>query len=593
MVTTTGALQEVAKAAVEQSSLCAAFQLTAAANAERPALRTPDASVTITWAEYASRVKSIAAGLAALGVGDGGAVALLLSNRPEFHLVDTATLHVGAAPFSVYHTNPPELIRHLLENSGAPVLVTERAYLEQAREARKLHGNLEHLVVVDGEESDEYMTLDGLESRGDPAFDFDAAWRAVGPDHIATLVYTSGTTGPPKGVEHTHAVLMFHLGSMNRLAPISPQGRVVSYLPMAHIAERFISHYASMGFGYTITCCADPKQLPHAIATTRPTRFFGVPRIYEKLQAAASGVVEADSSGVLASALHAGTDRVRAEQAGETAPALSEEHERALAGLRERLGLDQAEWAGVAAAPSPYSVLEFFHSIGVTVAELWGMSECVLSTSNPPGRVKLGTVGPAVPGVEIKLAEDGEILVRGPGIMKGYRKDPERTREAIDDEGWLHSGDIAVSDEDGYLKIIDRKKELIINSAGKNMSPGHIEVMIGQESPLIGQVIAIGDGRQYVTALIVVDAEAAARLAHEEGVSADVAQLVEHERVRQEVDAAVQRGNGGLARVEQIKAYKILPTIWEPGGDELTPTLKLKRKPIAEKYAAEIEGLYA
>jgi long-subunit acyl-CoA synthetase (AMP-forming) len=255
--------------------------------------------------------------------------------------------------------------------------------------------------------------------------------------------------------------------------------------------------------------------------------------------------------------------------------------------------MDQAEWAGVAAAPTPYAVLEFFHAIGVPVAELWGMSECVLSTSNPPGRVKLGTVGTAIPGVEIRLADDGEILVRGPGIMIGYRKDPERTREAIDDEGWLHSGDVAVSDEDGYFKIVDRKKEIIINSAGKNMSPAHIEGMIQQESPLIGQVVAIGDARPYVTSLIVLDPDAAARLAREQGVAADISGLVEHERVGQEIDAAVQRGNRGLARVEQIKAYKILPTIWEPGGDELTPTMKLRRKPIAEKYAAEIEALYA
>jgi long-chain acyl-CoA synthetase len=592
VATTTGDLQDVAKAALEQTSLCGAFQLTAAANADRPALRTPDDSVTITWAEYAARVKSIAAGLASLGVGSGGTVALLLSNRPEFHLVDTATLHLGAAPFSVYHTNPPDLIAHLLDNSDANVLITEQAFLEQALETRKLHGALEHIVVVDAP-CEGCMTLEELEGRGDPGFDFDAAWRAVGPEDLATLVYTSGTTGPPKGVQHTHQVLLFHLNSINRLAPISPNGRVVSYLPMAHIAERFISHYASMTFGYTITCCANPKELAAAIAGAKPTRFFGVPRIWEKFRGACLGIIEADASGPLAVALEAGIERVRAEQAGEEVPALAEEHEQALAGLRAKLGFGELEWAAVAAAPTPYVVLEFFHAIGVRVAELWGMSECLLSTSNPPDRIKLGTVGTAIPGVEVELAEDGEILVRGPGLMTGYRKDPERTREAIDDDGWLHSGDVAVSDEDGYFKIVDRKKEIIINSAGKNMSPAHIENTIKEESALIGQVVAIGDARPYVTALVVLDIDGIARLAQDPALPDDVAELVEHDRVRQEIDSAIERGNARLARVEQVKKYKLLPTTWDPGGDEITPTMKLKRKPIGEKYAAEIDALYA
>jgi long-subunit acyl-CoA synthetase (AMP-forming) len=230
-------------------------------------------------------------------------------------------------------------------------------------------------------------------------------------------------------------------------------------------------------------------------------------------------------------------------------------------------------------------VIEFFHAIGVPIAELWGMSECLFATSNPPGRIKLGTVGPAAPGVEIRLADDGEILVRSPGVMTGYRKEPGLTREALDGDGWLRSGDIATSDEDGYLTIVDRKKEIIINNAGKNMSPAHIETTIKEESRLIAQVVAIGDGRQYVTALVVLDPEAAG--------SSDVAALAEDARIKAEIDAAVERGNRRLARVEQIKTYRIVPAVWEPGGDELTPTLKLKRRPIAEKYAAEIEALYS
>jgi long-chain acyl-CoA synthetase len=591
VATTTGTgISEAARAALGAGTLCEAFQITAAANATRPALRTATDD-SISWGEYAARVRALAGGLAALGVGDGDTVAILLSNCREFHLVDTATVHLGAAPYSIYHTNPPEQIVPLLANSGARVLVTEPIFLERARAARELHPSLEHLVIVGarGEHPGE-LGFDELQSLTTPGFDFEATWRRVTPDHVATLVYTSGTTGLPKGVEHTHRGLVFGLGCLNRLAPVSPEGRCVSYLPMAHIAERYISHYSSLAFGYTITVCPDPKQLAAAIRSSRPTRFFGVPRIYEKFAGAARAMIE---SGGKTEALEAGLAVVRAQQSGEAVPLLGEDHARTLAGVREALGLDQLEWAGVAAAPSPYAVLEFFHAIGVNVAELWGMSECVLSTSNPPARVKLGTVGVAIPGVEIALADDGEILVRGPNVFKQYRNEPERTAEALDADGWLHSGDIAIADEDGYLKIVDRKKELIINSAGKNMSPTHIEMMIKEESPLIGQVVAIGEGRQYVTALIVLDEDGAARLREQHGLPNDVAALAAHPYVREHLEAAVNRGNERLARVEQIKAFHVVPEYWQPGTDQLTPTMKLKRRVIDKLYAKTIDGLYA
>jgi long-subunit acyl-CoA synthetase (AMP-forming) len=589
--TTETDLHNAAAAALGAKTLCEAFQLTAVANAQRVALRSPEAGDEITWAEYATRVRAIAAGLASLGVGDGDTVALLLTNRPEFHLVDTAAIHLGAAPYSVYHTNPAEQIVPLLGNSSARVLVTEPMFLERARAAQQLHPALEHLVVVGANDGSE-MSFQELEAAGDPGFDFEGAWRRVGSDHVATLVYTSGTTGDPKGVEHTHAALLFGVNCLQRLAPVSPHGRVVSYLPMAHIAERFISHYSSMTFGYSITACADPKQLAGAIAGTRPTRFFGVPRIYEKLCAGATAMIEADETGTLGAALEAGLTAVRAEQAGEDPPLLSDEHQTSLQRVREALGLDQLEWASVAAAPSPYAVLEFFHAIGVRIAELWGMSECVLSTSNPPGRIKLGTVGLPIPGVEIRLADDGEILVRGPNVTKQYRNDPERTAEAIDADGWLQSGDIATADSDGYLKIVDRKKEIIINSAGKNMSPAHIECMIKEQSPLIGQVVAIGDARQYVTALIVLDEDALARVGGEHGVAGDPAPAADSQDVQEAIRDAVARGNERLARVEQVKAFKVLPVFWAPGGDEVTPTMKLKRRVITTKYADAIDALY-
>jgi long-chain acyl-CoA synthetase len=263
--------------------------------------------------------------------------------------------------------------------------------------------------------------------------------------------------------------------------------------------------------------------------------------------------------------------------------------------LRAGLGLDEINGVHVGAAPTPLEVLEFFHAIGIEIGELWGMSEtCGVATCNPPERVRLGTVGPPVPGVEIKLADDGEVLVKGDSVMPGYRNMPDKTAEAIDEEGWLHSGDIGELDADGYLKIVDRKKELIINAAGKNMSPANIEAKLKSASPVIGQAIAIGDRRPYNVALITLDSDYAPGWAKQQGVEGDtLADLAGNEQVVAAVQNGVDEANSKLSRVEQIKKFKLLPTDWAPGGDELTPTMKLKRKPIVEKYADEIEALYS
>ncbi|MTD45865.1 AMP-binding protein [Conexibacter sp. W3-3-2] len=583
-------------------SLCAAFQHRVGAHPDRTALQLPDGSGVLTYGDYGRRVQAIATGLASLGVGPGDTVALQLTNRPEFHLLDTAVLHLGATPFSVYNTNPAAVTTGLLHNSDATVFVTEEAFLPVVREAVAGAPTVQRVITVDGGDAD--LTLAELEALDAPdGFDFEASWRAVGGDAVCTIVYTSGTTGAPKGVQHTHAGLLFGLDSMNLLCPVSEAGRVVSYLPMAHIAERYISHYASLAYGYSITCVPDPTQLAAALAMTRPTRFFGVPRIYEKLRGAILAAIDGEQDpgrkAGMQGALDAGLAKVRAEQAGEEPTAeqqaaFEQADELVLSKFRAKLGMDQLEWSAVAAAPTPYVVLEFFHAIGVRVAELWGMSECVLSTSNPPnGRIKLGSVGYHLPNVQVRLADDGEILVKGPNVMCGYRKDPEKTADAVDADGWLHSGDIAEADEDGYLRIVDRKKELIINAAGKNMSPAHIEMTIKGESNLIAQVVAIGDARQYVTALIVLDPETVVPYAANRGIdTTDIAALAEHADIHAQIAAAVERGNAKLARVEQLKAFTVLPVAWVPGGDELTPTMKMKRKVIDEKYADVIAGLY-
>jgi long-chain acyl-CoA synthetase len=324
----------------------------------------------------------------------------------------------------------------------------------------------------------------------------------------------------------------------------------------------------------------------------RPTWFFAVPRIWEKLKAAIEAGMEAEQDEERKQAtrwaLDVGMRKVKLEQAGETVPDdLRAEHAKAdelvLSKMRTLLGLDQIESVNVGAAPTPREVIEFFHAIGVPLAELWGMSETTgYGTCNPPDRIKIGTVGPVSPGVEIKLADDGEVLIRGAVITSGYRNQPDQTREAIDDEGWLHTGDVGEFDEDGYLKIVDRKKELIINAGGKNMSPANIEAKIKASSPVIGQVVAIGDGKPYNVALITLDPDVAPAYAQQKGEAELMA----------EVERGVAAGNEKMARVEQVKRYTVLKEDWQPGGDELTPTMKLKRKPIHQKYAEEIEALY-
>jgi long-subunit acyl-CoA synthetase (AMP-forming) len=551
-------------AALEATTVCEAFQVTAEQNAERVALRTPGGAVELTFAEYADRVRKIAAGLYALGVRRGETVGLMLLNRPEFNLCDCAAMHLGAIPFSIYNTSSPEQIAYLFGNAGNRVVVTERQFLD-AIEASGVD-TVEHVISVD-DAPGVSLPLADVE-RADPAgFDFEAAWRAIEPDDLITLCYTSGTTGPPKGVQLTHANLLAEARAVIQVLDWRPGDRITSYLPHAHMADRFTAHYALMCFGQQVTVVDDPRAIVAALADARPTIWGAVPRVWEKIKAAleAQGITDP--------------------------PALSEEQR---AAVRAKLGLAECRWAIAGAAPTAVEVLEYFAALGLPICEVWGMSELTcIATCNPPGRVKLGTVGPPIPGVEVKLADDGELLCRGPIRMTGYRNDPDRSAEAIDSEGWLHTGDVAEIDEDGYVTVVDRKKELIINAAGKNMSPANIEARLKSSSALIGQACAIGDRRPYNVALIVLDPDVCTQWAAEHGLTdSSPALLATAPGVREQVSRGVEQANSHLSRVEQIKHFTILPTDWLPGGDELTPTMKLKRKPIGQKYATEIEALY-
>ncbi len=520
--------------ALAASTMCEALFTTAAQRRDAVALRTPDDAVSLTYAQLTRRLAATASLLHDLGLRRGDALGLMLVNRPEFHVVDAAAMLLGATPFSLYNTSPPEQIAFVMGDAGNRLVVTEPRFADVVG-AAKAHART--------------VLLDEL-AGGDEGFDLEPHWRAVAPDDLLTLIYTSGTTGSPKGVELTHANMLAELRGVHAAVPLEGGGRWVSFLPSAHVADRWGSHYSAlMTYGHTVTCVADPTQLMAAVAGARPTSFGGVPRVWEKLKAAL-------------------------EASGATAMPADQ--------LRAMLGFDQAQWLGVGAAPTPVEVLEFFDGLGMPICEVWGMSEtsCIVTT-NRPGRTKPGSVGLPIEGMELWIADDGELLVRGPLVMAGYRNRPDLTAEAIDADGWLHTGDVARIDEDGFVWIVDRKKELIINAAGKNMSPANIEARLKAAGPLIGQALVVGDRRPYNVALLVLDPE--------NGAGLDPADPAVVARIQAEVDAA----NAQLSRVEQIKRFRLLDAEWLPGGDELTPTMKLKRRPIAAKYAAEIDAIYA
>jgi long-chain acyl-CoA synthetase len=625
--------------AAHAATIVEAFELTSAALAGQVAIRTKGDEQTLTWEQWHRRVRDLAGGLHRLGLRRGQTLAIMLSNRPEFHVVDLAAVTLGATPFSIYQTYAANQIEYVVSDADARIAVAERQYLDQLLEARRNLPGLEHVILIDpldGEAATDATTAGepdredgaaggtGVSSSGGDALpagvltlaEVEASGRApeaqaaveraaaeVQPEDVLTLIYTSGTTGPPKGVQLSHRNLMHTVAGIERLVQFPPQSRVISWLPAAHVAERNAHHYVPIVYGMQITSCPDPRQVLTYLPEVRPHWFFAVPRIWEKLKAGletmVAGQPQEQREGT-ERALAAAIEKVRLEQRGEPVPTeltaeVATADEQIFAGLRKMLGFDEVRAVNVGAAPTPLEVLEFFHAIGIPLAELWGMSEtCGAGCVNPPERIKLGTVGPPAPGVEISLAEDGELLVRGETVMLGYRGDPERTAETIDPDGWLHTGDIGELDEDGYLRIVDRKKELIINAAGKNMSPANIEAAIKSVSPLIGQACAIGDRRPYNTALIVLDADFAPMWASQHGLEGrSLAQLAGEPDVRAAVQEAIDAANGRLARVEQIKRFTIVPGDWLPGGDELTPTMKLKRKPIAAKYEAEIDAMYS
>ena len=578
------------------ATMCEAFQRTASIDPDAVALRTPGDTQTMTWREYAAQVRKVAAGLAGLGVRRGDTVSLMMGNRIEFYPLEVGAQHVGATSFSVYNTLPAEQLTYLFGNAGTKVAICEEQYVDRIRASGAA---IEHIVCIDGSPAGT-ISVDDLYAAAPADFDFESTWRAVQPDNVVTLIYTSGTTGNPKGVEMTHTNLLFEGYGLDAVLGIQFGDRITSFLPSAHIADRMTALYAQEMFGTQITVVSDGRAIAAALPDVRPTVWGAVPRVWEKLKAGIEFAVSHEEDDAKRQAMEwamsVAAKRSAALLTGEpmsdeVAAEWAKADELVLSQLRGRLGFGELRWALSGAAPIPKETLAFYSGIGIPLAELWGMSELsCAATVIHPREARLGAVGKLLPGLEGKIADDGEYLVRGPLVMKGYRKEPAKTAEAIDEDGWLHTGDICEVDADGYVRIVDRKKELIINAAGKNMSPANIENTILAACDMVGVMIAIGDGRPYNTALLVFDADSVGPYAAQHGLAdASPEALAADPEVVARIAAGVAAGNANLSRVEQIKRFRILPTLWEPGGDEITLTMKLKRKPIMTKDAGEIE----
>ncbi|MGH2514237.1 MAG: AMP-dependent synthetase/ligase [Ktedonobacterales bacterium] len=601
-------------ASVAGMTIPSLFRDVATKHADEDALkwRTPDGWQTLTWAQYREQVRDATLGLLQLGFQPGDFGLIMAANRAEHLIADLAITHAAGAAVSIYNTLAPEQIAYIAGHCGGAVAFLENAtYLDKFLSIRDQLPKLRHVVLMEGDAGDtsgwvvswQRLLENGRRVAGIYPGAFDVSWQRVRSDDTLALIYTSGTTGTPKGVTYTHYNILWTCESAGRVPPGNqPHERELSYLPLAHIAERYTTHWNAMYIAATNHLVPDTAQLLPSLVEVRPTVFVGVPRVWEKFQAGIQLGIAAEPDeqrrAMIQTVLAASRQKVELEARGEPVPpeltAQVDAMAPVLTAIRAKIGLDQCHLAYTSTAPTPTDVLIFFASIGLPLIEVWGMSELTgPATANRPEHYKLGTAGPTLPGVEAMLAEDGELLVRGGNLMPAYYNDPVRTAEAIDADGWLHTGDIAVVDDEGYYRIVDRKKELIITSSGKNISPANIEALL-KRNPLVGQAIVVGDGHSYLTALIVLDPEVAPVWAKAHGIpAATLAELAAHPAVVDAVRSGVEQANTHLARIEQIKRFTILPAEWTAESEELTPTLKLKRRVVQRKYASDIDGMYA
>jgi long-chain acyl-CoA synthetase len=597
---------------IEGRTVADALAATVAAYGDRPAYsdKADGRSEwrTYTWQQMYDAAREVAAALVDLGVEPGRTVAIMATNRIEHLVADMGAVLAGAVPMSIYNTLSHEQIAFIAGQSRPAAVFVETAdHLDRWRTALTSGSGVLAVVGISDVsfDDDRFTTWESLVERGRAVShdEVDARTAALRPEDPATILYTSGTTGDPKGVELSHRNVLFDCEAGLRI--IGPESTIlsVSYLPYAHIAERILSLYNPQYHGDShMYLVADPSLLLGALGEVHPEEFFGVPRVWEKIQSGVAGLLameqDADKRAAVEAAMRVGTEYVESLQVGHTtSPELQARFEAVEAAvlrpIRAMLGLDRVIWAGSASAPMPLDVARFFAGLGLPIYDIWGMTEtCGGATACGPGAFKLGTVGRAYPGIEIRIADDGEVLARGPIMTVGYHQRPEATADLIDGDGWLHTGDIGAIDDDGFLSIVDRKKELIITSAGKNIAPSNIESYL-KESPIVGHALAFGDNRPYVVAVLTLDGEVAPVIAQMGGIEfTDLADLAAKPEILAMAQDAVDRANARLSRPEQVKSFELLPVEWTAESEELTPTLKLKRRVVHAKYADVIDRLY-
>ncbi|MEU1116712.1 MULTISPECIES: AMP-dependent synthetase/ligase [unclassified Streptomyces] len=557
---------------------------------------------TLTWREARRKVAVLAAGYAALGVRRGEHVLMMMGNRPEHWLSDLALVHLGAVPVTVYGTAAPEQVAHIVRHSRARFAIVEGADELPRWEPLLADATapLERLVVVEGAEANGHRTYGSLHATGARLLDpdaFEKSWREIRPADPLTVVYTSGTTGDPKGVRLSHRNVLLNGTALDAVVEFPDGVGHICYLPFAHIAERLLGIYLPVLRAAHVHLCADPAEVAATARELHPFQFFGVPRVWEKL-AAAVGAALAGLPAQRRAAVDAANETARAyvacrergeEPAVELRAAYDEAKREVLDPLLALAGFDRLVWTASASAPMPPDVSRFWAGFGLVIMDAWGLTETSgVVTTNSPDRFRLGSVGRPLDGLDVRIADDGEILVRGATVFDGYLRPDGGVDSACDADGWFATGDIGRLDADGYLWLTDRKKEMIVTSTGKNVSPALVENAL-KEHPLIGQALVHGDGRSYLVALLVLDPELAPAWAAARGIEGD---LVAHEAVRAEVARAVAAANARLNRTEQIKRYRLLAEEWGPATGELTPSLKLRRRVIREKYEQVIDALY-
>jgi long-subunit acyl-CoA synthetase (AMP-forming) len=585
-------------------TIVSVLERTAQENGGRPAMRVKEGGTwrVTTWKEYRDQAYLAARGFIRLGLAPRQGVAIMGFNRPEWFLSDIGAIAAGGIPAGIYTTNTAEQCQYIADHAEAAVAVLENTqYLEIFRQIRDRLPHLKAIVLMQGSASDEgvYTWQQLLELGAQvPEEELRRRIESQKPEDLCTLIYTSGTTGPPKAVMLSHHNVTWTAQRVVDAYSVNANDDLISYLPLSHIAEQVVSLHSPMAVGGCSWFAESIEKLKDNLLEVRPHFFFAVPRVWEKMQAGiqAAGAQNTGLKKKIATwARGVGLAGGRAEQEGRPKPIFYPvARQLVFSKVREKLGLDRARVCSTSTAPISVETLEFFSSLGIPIFEVYGMSECTgPSTFSLPDGYRFGKVGRAMPGTELMTAEDGEVLMRGPHVFLGYFKNEEATRETVDSEGWIHSGDIGEIDADGFLKITDRKKELIITSGGKNIAPAIIESKLRQ-IPAISQAVVIGDRRHYLVALLTLDPTRAADQAKAAGSPAQTPEaLATCPTFRQYLEKQIEGVNTTLARYEQIKKFVILPRELSIDEGELTPTMKLKRRVVNQKFEGEIEKLYA